>query len=79
MDPRTRSMIKDYFKFHIPFVATSVTLFMLAFAVGPRTPLGLILVTVASFTLLMAPPVSLMLVKRKYVDRARGEQGGGDV
>jgi len=75
VDPRLKPLIKDYFKYHIPFVLASVACFLLAFKVGPRTPGGLALVIAGSVSLILAPPVSLLMVRRKHWGKLARREG----
>ena len=72
----TRALIKRYFLYHIPLIVIASILVVLAFYVGPKTTSGKILFIAGSIALLLAPPISLLLVKRQIKKMKEKEDRG---
>uniref|UniRef100_A0A7J3ZIN0 Uncharacterized protein n=1 Tax=Fervidicoccus fontis TaxID=683846 RepID=A0A7J3ZIN0_9CREN len=60
-----RALIKRYFLYHVPLVILASILVVLAFCIGPKTASGKALFAAGSIALLLAPLISLLLVKRQ--------------
>ncbi len=64
-EPSKRDILKRYFLYHVPLILLSATLFIISVYIGPRTKAGFIALILGSISLIIAPPVSLYLTRKK--------------